>query len=219
MNIRYPLAAEARTVLGHKVNKLRKTGVVPATLYGRGMTPTTITIPLESFLSVYKKAGETHIVDLSVSGKTYPVLIHTVQQHPVSNIIQNVEFLTVNLTEKLKTYVPIQIVGESQAVKDGKGTVITTLQEIEVECLPTNIPESVDVDISSLTEVDQEIKVSQLSAATNVVILADPEQTVVKIGAIVVEAAPAVAEPAEGEEKPSASEEPAASPEPSEKTE
>lgn len=187
MNTRYPLTATVREAGGHKSNHLRKEAAIPATVYGKGKDSLSLAVNNDAFMTVYKKARETHIVDLTINGKTQPVLIHTVQRHPVKNVVTHVEFLTVNLSEKLKTSIPVHIAEESPAVTEGKGMLITTLQEIEIECLPTNIPESLIVGVSHLTEVDQEIKVSQLTAPQGVTILSDPELTVIKVGAIVVE--------------------------------
>lgn len=190
MNTRYPLTATIRDIVGHKSRNLSKKGDIPATIYGRGRESIIASVTKEAFLSVYKKAGETHIVDLSINGKTLPVLIHNIQIQPVSKKVLHIEFLTVNLTEKLKTFVQISLIGESPAVTDKKGILLTTLQEIEIETLPTNIPETIPVDVSTLAEVDQEIKVNQLVIPSGVTVLADPELTVVKVGAIVIEEAP-----------------------------
>jgi large subunit ribosomal protein L25 len=156
-------------------------------MYGLGNKPVSLAVEKNAFTSVYKRAGETKLVDLSIDGKTHPVLIHMVQKHPVTNKISNIEFLMVNLTEKLTTSVPITTKGTSPAVLEGKGTIILPLQEVEIETLPANIPENIPVDISNLTDVGQEIKVKDLVAPPDVTLLSDPELTVVIVGVIPVE--------------------------------
>jgi large subunit ribosomal protein L25 len=103
----------------------------------------------------------------------------------------HVEFLKVNLKEKMKTFVPVSIEGESPAVKDGLGTLLTILQEVEIEALPNDIPESVAVDVSTLTEVEAEKTVKDMIVPAGVTIISDPDETVVKIGALAVQEAPA----------------------------
>ncbi len=207
MNDRYPLTATKRDAVGHRAKSVRKNGYIPATVYGKGIESMALSVEKVEFSNVFKKAGETHLVDLSIEGKSQPVLIHAVQRHPISQIVSHIEFLTVNLKEKLKMYVPIHVTGEAPAVSEKKGILMITLQEVEIETLPTNIPDSITVDVSSLTEVDQEIKLSELTIPNGVSLLGDGDLTVVKIGAIVVEeeapAAPA-AESTEGEAAPTA---------------
>jgi large subunit ribosomal protein L25 len=89
--------------------------------------------------------------------------------------VSHVEFFKVNLNEKLKTQIPVRIIGEAPAVKEGTGTLLTTLGEVEIEALPTNIPEGLDLDVSGLTAVNMELKVKDLGVPSGVSIVTDPE--------------------------------------------
>lgn len=190
MNKSYSLHVEPRTAVGHAMSSLRSRGVVPAVVYGSGISSTALSVKTDQFLKTYDEAGETSVVVLDLEGKQLPVLIHTVQLHPVTQKVMHVEFLKVNLKEKMKTFVPVSIEGDAPAVKDGLGALLTVLQEVEIEALPTDIPESVVVNVSSLGEVGAEKRVGDLVVPTGVIVITDPEETVVKISALTVEKEP-----------------------------
>jgi large subunit ribosomal protein L25 len=114
-----------------------------------------------------------------------PVLIHHVQKHPVSRQILHIEFHQVDLKEKVKANVPVEITGEAQAVTDKTGVLLTIHDQVEVEALPADLPENISMDVSGLSEIHQELKVKDLKAPPGVTILTDLEQTLVKIGSLV----------------------------------
>jgi len=196
------LKATKRTVLGRKVKTLRKAGFVPASVYGKSVESQTIQVSLKEFLAVYEEVGETGLVDLTIDAKAVPVLVHILQYHPVTQELRHIDFYQVNLKEKLRTYVPVTIVGESPAVKDKIATLLTLLTEIEVEAYPADIPEEIEVDISGLTEIDQTITVEQLKAPSTAKIMTDPAQDVVKLAELVAKEVeePEPAAPTEGAE-------------------
>lgn len=180
--------AEKRKIFGRKVKKLRKEGIIPANIYGKELKSLSIQAPLKDFLKVYEKVGETGIVELSVEkGEPYPVLIHNLQLDPVTDQPLHVDFHRVKLTEKVKTTVSVVIRGEPPAVHQKIGILLTSVDKIDVEALPGDLPENIEVDVSNLTEVNQEIKVSDLKIPAKVSILAKPELVVVKIGPLVTE--------------------------------
>lgn len=156
------LKANLRKLFGRKVKRLRKEGVLPASLYGKKVKSVSLEVKEEDFSKVYKKMGETGLVELLVGSSKKPVLIHNVQKDPVSDKIIHVDFLQVDLKQKVTTTVPIEFSGESPAEKSGIGTVVQETDEVEVEALPTDLPEKFVVDLSSLQEVDQIIKVGDL---------------------------------------------------------
>jgi large subunit ribosomal protein L25 len=191
---KYTLTAEMRTVVGRKVKNLRKEGKLPLSLYGKHIQSQSLCVSRDLFLDIYKKAGETGLIELTVEGSTKPVLIHTVQIDPVTSDILHVELYQVNLKEKVKARVPLIQTGESPAIKEKLGVLLTLLDELEVEALPTDLPEKIDVPVSTLSAVDQEIRVFDLAVPTGVVILSDREQGVVKVGALVTREAEAEAQ-------------------------
>lgn len=182
-----PLVAEKRTIMGKKVKKLRAAGMVPVGVYGKDVKSMPLVISAGDFAKVYDKVGETGLVDLEFGGQTVPVLVKNVQTHPVSRQILHAEMHAVKLTEKIKANVPLELVGQSPAVQNNLGVLLQTLNEVEVEALPTDLPESIQVDVSELAEVDSQVAVADLAAPKGVAILTAGEELVVKV-------APAVSE-------------------------
>ncbi len=210
---RHTLNAQIRQDVGKKVSKLRAEGKLPATVYGKKVTSVSITVSAAEFESVYDTAGETGLIDLVVGKEVKPVLVHNVQRDPMRGTTLHVEFHQVDLKEKVKAAVPLVAVGESPAVTQKVGVLLTLLSEVEVEALPADLPDKIEIDVSKLSEIDQELKVADLHVPNGVTILSDAAVSVVKIGALVskeaeeqaaAEAAAAqeAAAPAEGEAVP-----------------
>lgn len=176
------LNAQARKITGRKVKTLRKDGLVPGNIYGKNVTSEAVQVKEKEFKGIYKEVGETGIVNLKVGKATKPVLIHNVQIHAVTGEPLHVDFMQVNLKEKVTTAVPVEVVGESPVQKSGLGTVVLLLDELEVESLPTDIPEKFVIDATKLTEVDQTIKVSDLDFdKKKVEVKAEADEIVVKV--------------------------------------
>jgi large subunit ribosomal protein L25 len=196
------LKADKREILGRKVKKLRKEGKTPGSIYGNKFKSESISFDTKEFKSVFKEAGETNLVEISLGKDKYTVLIHETQKHPVTDDILHVDFFKVNLSEKIKANVPVDVVGESPAEKQGLGAVVKHIDEIEVECLPADIPDVFEVDVTSLSEVDQMIQVKDIKADKNkVVIVNDPDEIVVKIEPLTKVEEILVPTPAEGTEE------------------
>lgn len=176
---------EPRKVLGKQVKKLRKEGILPANIYGKDIKSKAVQIPLKEFEKVLKEAGETQVVDITFDSTTYPVLIHNVQYEPRTNATLHADFYKVDLKEKIKATVPVEAVGEAKAVAEKLGLLLQTLSEVEVEALPTEIPEKIAVEVSGLSAIDQQITVADLKVPAGVAITADPSQVVFKIGELV----------------------------------
>ncbi|MBU0708360.1 50S ribosomal protein L25 [Patescibacteria group bacterium] len=177
------LKAEKRGILGSKIKKLRKQGILPANIYGSGLESLTIQLSVDEFLKTFKEAGETELIYLQVKGEKEkrPVLIRHIQAHPVTNQILHTDFLQVDLTEETTTDVPITFVGEAPAVKVGTGMLLEILTELEVTCLPTDIPSEIEVDISKLADVNDAIIVKDLKLPSKVKTDLDPDEVVCKI--------------------------------------
>ena len=156
------LSAEPRKILGKKVKNLRKEGIVPANIFGKGLKSKSIQLSAKEFNVLFKKTGETGIVEVKIKDQTYSVLIHNVQKDPISDKIVHVDFHKVNLKEKIIANVPVKMIGESPAEKSGLGLILQTTNEIEIESLPSDIPHDIEVDISALSEIGQTIQVKDL---------------------------------------------------------
>lgn len=204
-----PLEAVKREIVGKKVRVLRKEGLVPVGVYGKDVKSVALSVNAKEFEKVYDKVGETGLVDLKFDNKTLPVLVKNVQIHPVNRKIIHAELHAVKLTEKIKAKVPVELVGESPAVQNNVGVLLQTLQEIEVEALPTELPEKIEVDVSALSDIGQQVTVSELKIPKGVEVLTDGEELVVKVASAVSEetvkelaaeeAAKAAEAPAEGD--------------------
>lgn len=200
------LKAETRKTIGRKVKHLRKEGFLPGNIYGKKIESHSIQVILDDFKKTYSRVGETGLVEIDLGGDKRPVLIHNLQKDPITDAPLHVDFLQVDLKEKITASVPVEVVGESPAEKSGLGTVVTQLNEIEVEAFPQDLPENFVVDTSNLTEVDQAIFVKDLKYdKTKLEIKTEPEQIIVKVEPPqkeeVVEAPPVEETPEEGEEK------------------
>jgi large subunit ribosomal protein L25 len=195
------LTAEKREVLGRKVKSLRKDGKIPANIFGKAVDSLAIAVDAKNFDSVYKDAGETGLVEILVDKSKKPVLIHNVQKDPLSDRILHVDFRQVDLKQKITANVPVELIGESPAEKQGLGTAVQQIDEVEVESLPANLPEKFEIDISNLNQVDEAIFIKDIKVDKEVEIKDDPEEIIVKIEALrEEEPEPAPVEvPAEGE--------------------
>lgn len=155
------LNGQIRTVLGSKVKTIRKSGFVPAVLYGKGQPSLSLQVPVKDFNRALKSAGESTLVYLTVEGEAYPTIIHDVARSAVDDTILHADFYKVNLSEKIKTEVPIVFTGESDAVKEG-GILIRSINELEVEALPQNLPHELTIDISVLKQFGDKITIGDL---------------------------------------------------------
>ena len=195
------LHAPPRTVLGKQVKKLRREGQLPANVYGKGLASTSIQVASNDFKEVFSEVGETGLIDLMVGEKKHPVLVKNLQMNYASSTPLHVDFYEVNLKEKVKAMVPLVLAGEAKAVTENVGTLLQTLNEVEVEALPEALPENIEVNIENLAQVDDQIMISELTVPEGVTILTDESQVVAKIAEIVVEEEPepVTEEGAEGE--------------------
>ena len=182
---KFSLKVEPRKVLGKKVKKLRKEGFLPANIYGKDVKSEAVQVAFKDFEKTYKEAGETGLVELQLDGHVRPVLIHNVQYEILTNLPLHADFYQVNLKEKVKTMVPLVFVGEPLAVTNKVGILLEQMAEIEVEALPTDLPEKIEVNVESLANVDDQITVADIKAPQGVTVLSDAGQVAAKIGELI----------------------------------
>jgi large subunit ribosomal protein L25 len=176
------LSAQPRKPLGKRSRRLLREGKVPAIVYGHNTDATPVTLDRLEFQKVFAKSGRTQLVDLVLDGgRTEKVIVREIQTHPRRLGPIHVDFYQVNLQEKIEVEVPVHLTGESAAVKRGDADVLQPLHAIRVECLPSDIPASFEVDITPLEEIEAELRVSDLAVPKGVTILDEPEELVVKI--------------------------------------
>jgi large subunit ribosomal protein L25 len=180
---RAELRADTRTVRGKKVKRLRSDNLIPAVVYGPDMEAAPIQVVERSLVKTLHEVGSTALIDLFIDDAAPPhvVLAREIQRDPLTSRVQHVDFYTVRLTEKVKTTPRIEFVGTSPLVETGRGVVVTSMTEVEVECLPTDLISSITVDISVLEEWDDNVIVADLPVPPAVTVLADPSEVVVSV--------------------------------------
>ncbi len=191
------LTAEKRTVLGKQVKKLRREGFLPANIYGKELASVAVQVKFSDFEPIFKEVGETGLVDIVFDGERRPVLIKNLQMNYQTRTPLHADFYQVNLKEKVKSMVPVVIIGEPKAITEKLGVLLTPLSEVEVEALPAELPDNIEVDVTALANVDEQITVGDLKAPTGVVILTEPDQVVARIGEMMKEEEPEPTEEAQ----------------------
>lgn len=190
---RLTLAVEKRKILGKNVKKLRKENILPANIYGKDIKSLSVQVPYKDFEKVYKEAGVTGIIDVEVGDEVRPSLIHNVQQDYYNHKLLHADFFQINLKEKVKTMVKVVATGEPKAVSEKLGLLLQPLSEVEIEALPTDLPDKIEVNVQPLAEVNDQITVGEIKLPTGVTILTEPGQIVAKIGELISKAAAAQA--------------------------
>lgn len=209
---RTELKVAPRDVLGKKVRALRRQGVTPANIYGSHVESQSIQLSTEELRHVIKTAGRNDIVYLRLDGdEPRPTFVRDIQQNPVTDAILHVDFLQISLREKVKADVPLHLVGLAPAVDTLGGILMHGLDHVSVEALPTEVPSFIEVDVTSLAEINQALHVSDVPVPEGVTILTDVEQVIAKVAPPAVEPEPEVeAEAVEGEAAEEGAEEAAA---------
>jgi large subunit ribosomal protein L25 len=172
------LQAEKRDVIGKQVKALRRAGKLPAVLYGRHTEPISVSLDAHSASLALGRLTSSSLVTINLAGQEYPALVREKQRDYIKNRLLHVDFLTVSLTETLRASVAVNLVGVSAAVKDYDAVLVTNLQSLEVECLPADLPERIDVDISVLARPGEGIRVRDVAVSDKVRILDDPDTMV-----------------------------------------
>lgn len=194
---RLSLEAEERKILGKKVKSLRKNGKLPAHVFGKKVETEHVSVDGKTFLKIFKEAGETGLIDLRIGTENLPagrqevrpVMVKGVQYDPVSGEPVHIDFYQVNLTQKVKVPVPIVLIGEEpETVKLGEAIVLQTMNEIELEALPADLIEKIEVDITNLQNIDDAVTVAGLQFDRDkLTVSANEEDIVVKLAPAITE--------------------------------
>ncbi len=206
---RLSLKATERTLLGKGVKTLRRVGLIPGNVYGNTKENEAVTVKLLDFTNTYKQAGETGLIDLKIGAeKVRPVMVRDVQRHPVKGTPVHVDFYQVNLSEKVEVPVPVVLVGEEpDLVKSGEAIVLQTISEVQVEALPTDLVEHIEVNQQALKNIGDNLTVSDLSYdRSKLTVLTDGEEVVVKLDTAVSAEAEALLEEVAAEAEQAAAE-------------
>jgi large subunit ribosomal protein L25 len=174
------------------VRSMRRQGRIPGVAYGDNEAPISLSVDEKTVLSILKsERGRNSLINLKIDGSSHAVLLKEIQRHPITRSLWHVDFHRVSLKKKIETTVPIHVKGEAPGVKLGGGILEHVLRDLKVRCLPTEIPASIDADVSNL-QVNQGIKAKDLPLPQGVELLVDPEVVVVNIvSPTILEEAPA----------------------------
>jgi large subunit ribosomal protein L25 len=189
-----------REVMGKATKRLRKEGIIPANIFGHKEEPQAVQLDAVTFDRLRRSHAGTGIITLRMSdgNGAQTALIRHVQHDPRSGKVVHVDFFRVSMNESLKIKVALHFVGESPAVKNENGVLLHLLDALEVECLAGEIPEYIEVDISSLNEIDGMLHAEDVKLPEKVKLVTDPKEGVAKVAATRAEAAEeAAAETAE----------------------
>jgi large subunit ribosomal protein L25 len=178
------LDAVKRNVIGKQVKALRREGKVPAVIYGSDVESLPITLDAREATKTLNKVSGSTILTISVEGEDHATLVREIQQDYIKGTLLHVDFLAVSMKEKLRTHVSLSLVGEAPVLEEFSAMIMSGLDQIEVECLPNDLPSVIEVDISILTELGQSIHVKDIPAIPNVEFLTDPEELIAVASAI-----------------------------------
>jgi len=179
------LKLEIRSDRGRHLQALRRQGRLPGVVYGHNVDPVTVMVDGREFIKAFQKVGRNQLLDLQLDNEPVrKALIREVQRSPRHGDLLHVDFYQVNLTEKIESEVPIELEGEVEIVSKGEADLQRGLHALKVECLPTDLPPVITVDVSSLKEVDDEIRVKDLKIPPGCEILDEPDDLIVKLSLI-----------------------------------
>ncbi|MFA6410495.1 MAG: 50S ribosomal protein L25 [Candidatus Buchananbacteria bacterium] len=184
MSIVLSLKGKTRKEQKKKVSQLRTSDQIPAVLYGHKIKPQNIVVDYTLFEKIFKQAGESTLVDLSIDdGKPAKVLIQDYQLAPLTNRFTHVDFHLVNMDEKIHTAIGLKFIGEAPAVKERGGILVTNIHEIEVSCLPKDLIHEIEVDLSGLKTFEDTIRISDLKIPAGISLQNVPTDLVVLVQA------------------------------------
>ena len=178
------LKAQKRDIKGKKLATLRAEGKMPAVMYGQGKEAKLLSVDAVEFGKMYAHAGHNTILQVEVEGEgVQNVLIQDVQNHLRSLTPIHADLYTVKMDETVRTSVPLHFVGESTAVFQDGGSLLTAIDELEIECLPGKLPSNIEVDIAVLDDFEKTITVADLKIPAGVEVHTDAEELVAKVEA------------------------------------
>jgi large subunit ribosomal protein L25 len=181
---RATLVAEHRDVTGKKVAVLRRSGRLPAVVYGHGVDSDSVSIDAHEFEQLRRHTGPNALVDLSVDGKkALPVLVSAVQTHPVNRKTLHVDLFLVRMTEELTVDVPLVATGESPAVANLGGTLLHPIESVRIRALPDQLPQSIEYAVDSLVDFDTTLHVRDLAIPEGATLVTDGDDIIAKVQA------------------------------------
>lgn len=182
MATRETLKAEPRQLVGKKVGRLRRSGIMPATVYGHNIEPQNIQVNAHDFRMAFREAGPTQLINLEIEGQApRAVLVRQTSVDAKRNALLHVEFFQANLREKITTHVPLHFVGDSPAVRDG-GIFLPILDHVDITSFPQNVPAGgIEVEVSKIEEINGLIHAGDISLPGDVELVTPADEVVCKV--------------------------------------
>jgi large subunit ribosomal protein L25 len=193
---RIQLDAESRLEASDKAKTLLLKGYVPAVLYGAKTDNRVLKVKKRDFEHVFAEVGETHLVDLVIDGNDNArVIIKDIQRDPNKSSIIHVDFYQVDMKKKIEVQVPLHFINEAPAIRELGGTLVKNIDILDIKCLPGDLIDKIDIDISVLKTFEDEIKVSDIKLPADIEIMNDPREMIVQVMPVQEEKEPEVAAP------------------------
>ena len=177
------LNAKIREEKGRKTNALKRSGRIPAVVYGHKIKNISLDVDYKEFQKILREAGESSLIELNIEGdkEKRPVLVHDLQKDPVTDKFIHIDFFQISLKEEVQVKVPLVFEGTSLAVKDLGGTLIKNISELEIKALPQNLPHEIKVSIDGLNTFENHILVKDLNLPKDIKVLAKPDEIIVSV--------------------------------------
>lgn len=175
------LEAKRRQVLGKKVKTLRREGILPAVIYGTGIEPVPIELNAHETTQLLSRVSGSTLINLNIGKENHTVILRDVQVDAIRRDILHIDFLKVAMDTAIRTVVPVTLVGEAPAVKELGGVLVTGLSEVEIEALPGDLPDRINVDLEPLDEINTSISVGDIFFGSGVTILTDVDEVLARI--------------------------------------
>ena len=175
----------ARSVLGKRAKRLRRDGIMPANIYGRGLESVAVQLPYRGAATIMSEHGLNSLIEIEIEGEDTrrSVVVRSVQRHPLTREIQHVDFYQVDLTRQMQAMVPITLTGVAPAVHTYQGVVITGADHVSVQALPADIPGHLEISIDGLEEVDDQLTVGELDLPAGITMMTEPDIMIVRVQA------------------------------------
>jgi large subunit ribosomal protein L25 len=177
------LTAEKRAALGKQVRHLRRQGWVPSVMYGHGFDPVPLQFEARVLRKVLSEVGGSQLISIKIKGRKQPqmALVRDVQRDVIKGTLLHVDFYRVDMAERLTTEIPLAMVGTSPVVEAREGILLQGLSSIEVECLPGDLVDAIEVDLSDLAEVGQALHVRDLAIPAAIDVLTNVDEMIVRV--------------------------------------
>lgn len=176
------IKAQKRTVMGKKVNALRREGWLPGVVYGRHLQAFPIQMPAHETSLIMSKLTSSSLVTIDIDGEKHTAIVRDRQRDVIYGRLTHVDFLALSLNEKLRTTVGLELVGEAPVLKLADVILNQGVFELELECLPQDLPSKIEVDVSKIASMDDLITVGSLNLGDKITVLTDPSEVIISVG-------------------------------------